>query len=179
MFQYTVAGAGRWSAHRRSWPHGGFSQHGRIVMTSNLGSQMIQEMANDNDYQRMKAAVMEIVAQHFRPEFLNRVDESVVFHPLDRGRSAPSRLYRSIICASGWPRGDGPEITEAALDRLGEAGIRSGIRCAAVEACNPAAAGKSAGPADSVRSLCHGDLIRVDAAGDGLTFAKPARWAEE
>ncbi|NNG13557.1 MAG: ATP-dependent chaperone ClpB, partial [Gammaproteobacteria bacterium] len=55
-----------------------------IVMTSNLGSQMIQEMSDDNDYDAMKQAVMEVVGQHFRPEFINRVDESVVFHPLGR-----------------------------------------------------------------------------------------------
>lgn len=55
-----------------------------IVMTSNLGSQMIQELAGDEDYATMKAAVMEIVQQHFRPEFINRLDESVVFHPLGK-----------------------------------------------------------------------------------------------
>ncbi|MGE4072962.1 MAG: ATP-dependent chaperone ClpB [Lysobacterales bacterium] len=55
-----------------------------IVMTSNLGSQVIQEMAGEDNYARMKNAVMEIVQQHFRPEFINRLDELVVFHPLDR-----------------------------------------------------------------------------------------------
>jgi ATP-dependent Clp protease ATP-binding subunit ClpB len=53
-----------------------------IVMTSNLGSQRIQELAGEQNYTRMKAAVMEIVGQHFRPEFLNRIDDAVVFHPL-------------------------------------------------------------------------------------------------
>jgi ATP-dependent Clp protease ATP-binding subunit ClpB len=53
-----------------------------IIMTSNLGSQVIQEMAGEGQYQRMKSAVMEIVQQHFRPEFINRVDDLVVFHPL-------------------------------------------------------------------------------------------------
>ena len=53
-----------------------------IVMTSNLGSSLIQEMATENDYAKMKAAVMEVVGQHFRPEFINRIDEAVVFHPL-------------------------------------------------------------------------------------------------
>lgn len=55
-----------------------------IVMTSNLGSQMIQKMAGENNYEAMKESVMEIVAQHFRPEFINRVDDIVVFHPLGR-----------------------------------------------------------------------------------------------
>ncbi len=55
-----------------------------IVMTSNLGSQMIQELVDKEDYITMKTAVMEIVGQHFRPEFINRVDDVVVFHPLDK-----------------------------------------------------------------------------------------------
>jgi len=55
-----------------------------IVMTSNLGSQMIQDMAGEQNYEAMKESVMEIVSQHFRPEFINRVDDVVVFHPLSR-----------------------------------------------------------------------------------------------
>jgi ATP-dependent Clp protease ATP-binding subunit ClpB len=53
-----------------------------IIMTSNLGSHVIQEMAGEANYSKMKAAVLEIVQQHFRPEFINRVDDIVVFHPL-------------------------------------------------------------------------------------------------
>ena len=53
-----------------------------IVMTSNLGSHLIQEMAGEENYEAMKKAVMDVVGTHFRPEFINRVDESVVFHPL-------------------------------------------------------------------------------------------------
>ncbi len=55
-----------------------------IVMTSNLGSHVIQELAGNDNYSDMKTAVMEIVGQHFRPEFINRIDESVVFRPLSR-----------------------------------------------------------------------------------------------
>ena len=55
-----------------------------IVMTSNLGSQRIQELAGEQNYEAMKASVMEIVTQHFRPEFINRVDDVVVFHPLSQ-----------------------------------------------------------------------------------------------
>jgi ATP-dependent Clp protease ATP-binding subunit ClpB len=53
-----------------------------IIMTSNLGSQVIQEHAGEKNYTRMKSAVMEIVQQSFRPEFINRIDDIVVFHPL-------------------------------------------------------------------------------------------------
>jgi ATP-dependent Clp protease ATP-binding subunit ClpB len=55
-----------------------------IVMTSNLGSQMIQDLAPEKDYKAMKEAVMTVVSQHFRPEFVNRLDEIVVFHPLEK-----------------------------------------------------------------------------------------------
>jgi ATP-dependent Clp protease ATP-binding subunit ClpB len=56
-----------------------------VVMTSNLGSDVIQNMAGESQYDTMKAAVMEIVGTHFRPEFINRIDETVVFRPLGRG----------------------------------------------------------------------------------------------
>jgi ATP-dependent Clp protease ATP-binding subunit ClpB len=53
-----------------------------LIMTSNLGSDRIQEGFGHSSYQQMKSSVMDVVKTHFRPEFLNRVDESVVFHPL-------------------------------------------------------------------------------------------------
>lgn len=60
-----------------------------IVMTSNLGSQLIQELTEKKEtYETMRASVMEVVGQHFRPEFINRIDESVVFHPLGREQIA-------------------------------------------------------------------------------------------
>jgi ATP-dependent Clp protease ATP-binding subunit ClpB len=62
-----------------------------IIMTSNLGSQRIQLMAGEENYAQIKAAVLEDVGEHFRPEFINRVDDIVVFHPLDRAQ------IRSIV----------------------------------------------------------------------------------
>lgn len=53
-----------------------------IVMTSNLGSEIIQELTSKKDYAALKSTLMDIIAQHFRPEFINRVDEVVVFHAL-------------------------------------------------------------------------------------------------
>jgi ATP-dependent Clp protease ATP-binding subunit ClpB len=53
-----------------------------IIMTSNLGSDVIQMLSGEENYEVMKSAVMDVVAMNFRPEFINRVDESVVFHPL-------------------------------------------------------------------------------------------------
>ncbi|MBJ7538279.1 ATP-dependent chaperone ClpB [Marinomonas transparens] len=57
-----------------------------IVMTSNLGSDVIQEFRSDDQYDEIKAKVMEVVGVHFRPEFINRIDETVVFHPLLRSQ---------------------------------------------------------------------------------------------
>jgi ATP-dependent Clp protease ATP-binding subunit ClpB len=53
-----------------------------VIMTSNLGSDIIQDKAGEERYEEMKAAVMDVLGMHFRPEFINRVDDIVVFHPL-------------------------------------------------------------------------------------------------
>ncbi len=95
-----------------------------IVMTSNLGSQQIQELAGEENYVRMKAAVMEVVGQHFRPEFINRVDETVVFHPLGREQiRAIADIQLGYLRARLADRDMAISFTEAALDKLGEAGF--------------------------------------------------------
>ena len=95
-----------------------------IVMTSNLGSQMIQEMTGEDQYDEMKAAVMEVVGTHFRPEFINRVDDVVVFHPLNREHI---RLIVDIQLGYLHERLAEREmtltLTDAARDRLAEAGF--------------------------------------------------------
>jgi len=53
-----------------------------IIMTSNIGSDIIQEFSDDGQYQQMKTQVMDEVGHHFKPEFINRIDETVVFHSL-------------------------------------------------------------------------------------------------
>jgi ATP-dependent Clp protease ATP-binding subunit ClpB len=95
-----------------------------IIMTSNLGSQKIQQMADDDDYTAMKAAVMDIVGEHFRPEFINRIDDLVVFHSLDRAQ------IRSIvdIQLAGlrkrlMERDLELEVSDEAMDQLAEAGF--------------------------------------------------------
>jgi ATP-dependent Clp protease ATP-binding subunit ClpB len=94
-----------------------------VVMTSNLGSSRIQELATEG-YEAMKAAVMDVVGQHFRPEFINRVDEMVVFHPLDREQikliaGIQLNHLRKRMEASDL----GMEVSEEALDLLAEAGF--------------------------------------------------------
>ncbi len=95
-----------------------------IIMTSNLGSHVIQELAGEANYAKMKSAVMEIVQQHFRPEFINRVDDIVVFHPLGRDQ------LRSIVDIQlGYLRKRLADrdielsLDSSALDLLSEAGF--------------------------------------------------------
>ncbi len=95
-----------------------------IVMTSNLGSQVIQELAGEDNYQRMKDAVMEIVGQHFRPEFINRVDDIVVFHPLNREDVRHiAGIQIAGLVERLRARDLGLVLTDAATDKLAAAGF--------------------------------------------------------
>jgi ATP-dependent Clp protease ATP-binding subunit ClpB len=95
-----------------------------IIMTSNLGSHAIQELAGEGNYAKMKAAVMESVQQHFRPEFINRVDDIVVFHPLGKSQLRSivdiqlSHLRKRLA-----DRDIALELDDAARDLLSEAGF--------------------------------------------------------
>jgi ATP-dependent Clp protease ATP-binding subunit ClpB len=95
-----------------------------IIMTSNLGSHVIQELSGEANYAKMKASVMEIVQQHFRPEFINRVDDIVVFHPLGR-----TQLRSIVDIQLGFLRKRLADremelvIDDAGKDLLGEAGF--------------------------------------------------------
>jgi len=95
-----------------------------VVMTSNLGSQMIQELAGEENYAAMKEAVMSVVAQHFRPEFINRVDEVVVFHPLASAQiRAIANIQLDYLRARLRERDMDLRLSDAALDRLAAAGF--------------------------------------------------------
>ncbi|HDL8055250.1 TPA: ATP-dependent chaperone ClpB [Yersinia enterocolitica] len=95
-----------------------------VIMTSNLGSDLIQERFGERSYSEMKEMVMEVVTHHFRPEFINRIDEVVVFHPLGRAHLASiasiqlERLYKRLE-----ERGYQVTITQPALEFLGETGF--------------------------------------------------------
>lgn len=144
-----------------------------VVMTSNLGSQLIQEYAERNDYKGMKDAVMNIVGEHFRPEFINRVDETIVFHPLHAKQirqiadvqleHVRKRLHEKDLRL---------EVSEKALDYLAEIGFdpvygaRPLKRAIQQTLENPLA-----------QSILRGDYppgttIYVDVAADGLVFDK-------
>jgi ATP-dependent Clp protease ATP-binding subunit ClpB len=143
-----------------------------VVMTSNLGSQMIQQMAG-SDYAVVKMAVMAEVKTQFRPEFINRIDEVVVFHGLDERhirsiariqlRHLEARLARMEVAL---------EVTDAALDELAQAGFdpvygaRPLKRAIQSSIENPLA-----------RQILEGrfgakDKVRVDCVGGVLRFEK-------
>ena len=95
-----------------------------VVMTSNLGSSEIQAQAGEQHYDEMKRAVMEQVALHFRPEFVNRIDESVVFHPLGRDQiRAIAQIQLKALSARLKEKDIGISISDAAMDTLGELGF--------------------------------------------------------
>jgi ATP-dependent Clp protease ATP-binding subunit ClpB len=94
-----------------------------VVMTSNIGSQLIQTMDTD-DYQVIKLAVMAEVKEQFRPEFINRIDEVVVFHALDeRHIKSIARIQLKGLEARLAKLELSLQVTDAALDELSQAGF--------------------------------------------------------
>ncbi|MCU4675675.1 ATP-dependent chaperone ClpB [Catenovulum sp. 2E275] len=95
-----------------------------VIMTSNLGSDVIQELTQAGHADQVKSAVLEVVAQHFRPEFINRIDETVVFHPLAQDhiqRIASIQLQQLANRLA--ERGYGFEVSDNALAKLAQAGF--------------------------------------------------------
>jgi len=144
-----------------------------IVMTSNLGSQVIQEMAGEENYQAMKEAVMEIVGRHFRPEFINRIDETVVFHPLGREQIRYiTNIQVAYMRKRLMERHMDIEFTEAALDKIGEAGFdpvygaRPLKRAIQHRIENPLAQKILSGEFEAE------DVILVDASSEDIVFSK-------
>ncbi|MGG5414826.1 ATP-dependent chaperone ClpB [Edwardsiella tarda] len=95
-----------------------------VIMTSNLGSDLIQDRFGELSYGEMKELVMSVVTHHFRPEFINRIDETVVFHPLGQenikaiARIQLQRLYQRLE-----EKGYSVTMSETALDQLSQAGF--------------------------------------------------------
>ncbi len=149
-----------------------------VIMTSNLGSQQIQEMSSENDYEAMKNAVMETVSGHFRPEFINRIDEVVVFHPLGKEQiRSIANIQIEYLRKRLADRQIGIELTDAALDKIGEAGFdpvygaRPLKRAIQHQIENPLAQDILAG------KYLPGDVIHIDASADGLEFSKSEKKA--
>ncbi len=144
-----------------------------IIMTSNLGSHVIQELAGEANYATMKEKVLEIVQQHFRPEFINRIDDIVVFHPLGR-----NQLRAIVDIQLGYLRRRLAErdieltLDDAARDLLGEAGFdpvygaRPLKRAIQQQVENPLAQRILRG------EFGPGSRVKVAAKGGQLVFAK-------
>ena len=144
-----------------------------IIMTSNLGSQIIQEYAGEKNYARMKSAVMEVVQANFRPEFINRIDDIVVFHPLG------TKQIRTIVDIQLLylrkrlvERNMDVSLDDSARDLLGEAGFdpvygaRPLKRAIQQQIENPLAQRILQG------EFLPGDRIRIGAHDGALTFSK-------
>lgn len=147
-------------------------RHSVIVMTSNLGSDLIQELTSAGEINKIKGAVMHVVGQHFRPEFINRVDDIVVFDPLTReqirmiAELQVNQLARRLAASQF-------ELTlsDAALDFLGRAGFdpvygARPLKRAIQDALENPLAKKILGG-----EFTSGDTISVDFDGEGLNFA--------
>lgn len=95
-----------------------------VIMTSNLGSDRIQETSGYVNYQSMKTTVMEVVVQHFRPEFINRVDETVVFHPLEQEQiKSIAKIQLQYLVKRLAEQDFKLQISAQALDHIAEAGF--------------------------------------------------------
>ena len=147
-----------------------------IVMTSNLGSHQIQELAGDDSaeaYVQMKAAVMGVVQAHFRPEFINRLDDLVVFHPLNKVQIKQiARIQLRGLEKRLAERGIRIELSDKAYDLLGNVGFdpvygaRPLKRAIQQQLENPLAQEILAG------RFGNGDVVRVDVEGGKLVFVK-------
>ena len=143
-----------------------------IIMTSNLGSQMIQSMA-DQDYQLVKLAVMGEVKTHFRPEFVNRIDEVVVFHSLGEANIKSIATIQLQYLAKRLAAMDMQlELTDAAVTEIANAGFdpvygaRPLKRAIQSEIENPLAREILAG------NFVAKDVVKVDVRAGKIVFTK-------
>ncbi len=143
-----------------------------IVMTSNLGSSMIMEMAGDKNYEMMKRAVMDEVNKHFRPEFINRIDETVVFHPLAEKQIRQIADVQIVRLRKRLQERDlDLEISKSALDYLAEIGYDPVYGARPLKRAiqhyleNPLAHDILSG------KFLPGQKIKVDRGKEGLTFS--------
>jgi len=142
-----------------------------IVMTSNLGSDQIQMMSDEKDYQAMKEVVMGVVSQHFRPEFINRIDDLVVFHALQSEQiKAITRIQIRRVQQRLQDQEISLEVPEETLEFLGRTGFdpvygaRPLKRAIQVQLESPLARAILAGDFKS------GETIRADLADGAIHF---------
>ena len=142
-----------------------------IIMTSNLGSDRIQALAGEDRYTEMKSQVMSVVSQHFRPEFINRVDDMIVFHPLLREQLHEiAQIQIAILSARLAARDLTLRVTDAAIDKLSTAafdpmyGARPLKRTIQAQLENPLAQQILSG------QFASGDTIVADVTGGDWVF---------
>ena len=144
-----------------------------IVMTSNLGSDAIQNMADEAEYEHMKEAVMSVVADHFRPEFINRIDEMVVFHALQRPQIREiAEIQVARLSARLAEQDMTLEISAAALDQLGSSGFNPVFGARPLKRAIQTLLETPLAEAILAGRFSAGDTIQVDAGEDGLGLQK-------
>lgn len=144
-----------------------------IVMTSNLGSDLIQDIAKQGDYFEMKEAVMGVVGKHFRPEFINRIDEIVVFHPLDKEQIKQiAKIQINRLRSRLSERDYGISVSDEAMDYLSATGYdpvygaRPLKRSIQQHVENPLAQEILSG------KFIPGDTIQIGLKNDSIVFSK-------
>lgn len=139
-----------------------------IVMTSNLGSDVIQNMSDDSDYDAMRDAVMEVVRNHFRPEFINRIDETVVFHGLKKAQiRAIAEIQIGMLRERLSEQELKLELSTSALDRLGDAGFDPVYGARPLKRAIQSLIETPLAQLILEGQFQSGDLIRVDLNGEG------------
>lgn len=149
-----------------------------IIMTSNLGSELIQELAagengEDDGYQTMKDTVMNIVTQHFRPEFINRLDEVVVFHPL--GREQIRAIAEIQVGELRQRLADNDlklVVSDAVLDKLGRIGFDPVYGARPIKRAVLQYLGNNLAREILAGRFGRGDTIAVDWEGEGPVFGR-------
>jgi ATP-dependent Clp protease ATP-binding subunit ClpB len=144
-----------------------------IVMTSNMGSDVIQQLAGEANYAEMKSEVMEIVRHSLRPELINRLDEIVVFHPLDATQiRAIARIQIQYLQKRLADRDMKLVVSDAALDHLGEAGFDPVYGARPLKRAIRAQLENTLAQEILAGKFGPGDLIEVDLADGALAFER-------
>ncbi len=146
-----------------------------IVMTSNLGSQQIQEYTGDSDedHTKMKAAVMGVVQAHFRPEFINRLDEIVVFRALDKAQIRKiAQIQTDYLAKRLAERQLKLTLSDKALDLLGNVGFDPVYGARPLKRAIQQQLENSLAREILEGKFQAGDTVAVDASGGHLVFAK-------
>ncbi len=144
-----------------------------LVMTSNLGSEAIQEMAGEENYATMKTAVLEVVKSHFRPEFINRIDDLVVFHPLGKQQiSAIAALQVELLRDRLRTQNMDLTVSEKVLDQLATEGYDPAFGARPLKRVIQTRLENPLAQALLSSTYVAGDLIRVDWEAEGPVFHK-------